>query len=285
MVSNILHFTGIKDFHETLWLAHICLGVCVVLTLRLAFVSAKEKRFKDSTFWGLVGIGICSGLDIILYYFQITSDNSMFVRLGALCYITFLGVQIMNEYLQTYQKNKQNELIYRLAYEDLLTEMYNRNSFMDDLKLINADIGQNKGRIIAVFDVNCLKYINDTFGHAMGDAVLKEGAALIKEKFGDIAKCYRTGGDEFAIISNGTAVSSAEIERRHMEFEIYTVERNKRNDPDKPYPLYVAFGYAVMTGEEQSAKNTLEIADSRMYANKTEIKEALKYINAAYVQR
>lgn len=172
--SIILHFFRIQDLHESIRLAHLCLGAGVILTLIQAFQSARERRFKDPVFLGLVGIACCSGLDIVLYYFQITSDNSTFVRIGALCYIAFLGVQILGDYAKVYQQGKQAELIYRLAYEDLLTGMYNRNSFMDDLKDINGKIQENKGRIIAIFDVNCLKYINDRFGHNMGMRCLRK---------------------------------------------------------------------------------------------------------------
>ncbi len=284
LASIALHFFRIKDMHENLWLAHIGLGTGVIFALIQAFQTARERRFKDPVFLGLLGIACCSGLDIVLYYFQITSDNSTFVRIGALCYIAFLGVQILGDYAKVYQQGKQAELIYRLAYEDLLTGMFNRNSFMDDLKDINGKIQENQGRIIAIFDVNCLKYINDRFGHNMGDAVLKEGADLVKEYFGDIAKCYRTGGDEFAIICNNSSVTAAEMELRHMKFEEHIKQRNQKDDPDRPYPLYVAFGFAAINGNENSAKEAMNVADQRMYRNKKQIKDALKLVNADYVR-
>lgn len=114
--------------------------------------------------------------------------------------------------------------------------------------------------------------------------MLKEGADLVKEYFGDIAKCYRTGGDEFAIICNDSSVTASEMESRHAKFDEHIKQRNQEDDPDRPYPLYVAFGFAAISGNENSAKETVNTADQRMYLNKKHIKEALKLLNADYVR-
>lgn len=275
-ISIALHMSGYRDLHESIRIAHCMLGLGCVLTLFIALQGSRKRGFKDAAVIGLAGIAICSLIDIILYYFQVTTDSSTFVRFGVLFYVTFLGIQILGNYAKVYQQNKQNELIYRLAYEDLLTNLLNRNSFTDATKELNLNLSQHVGKIVAIFDVNCLKYINDTFGHSMGDSVIREGADLVRNTFGDIAKCYRIGGDEFAIICDTCDITEQEMERRHMQFSMFTQSRNANPPENKPYPLYVAFGYATITEEAESIKDILNLADQRMYADKKLLKERIK---------
>ena len=84
----------------------------------------------------------------------------------------------------------------QLSYQDTLTSFYNRNRYMEDVqKLSQTDetIG------IIYLDINGLKDINDTYGHARGDEVITTAASYMKKVFPD-AGIYRIGGDEFIIL-------------------------------------------------------------------------------------
>ena len=84
----------------------------------------------------------------------------------------------------------ENQQLRTLAYTDALTGVGNRHAYQERLQ-------QAQGRSYIALDVNSFKQINDTHGHAAGDAVLSAIAALIRAETDHV---YRTGGDEFVIV-------------------------------------------------------------------------------------
>lgn len=276
----VLHFMGIKDLHETMIVAHIIIALGCAFTLYYAWRAYAKSKFKDPAFWGLFVISACSITDVILYYLQLTKDSSTFVRIGVLCYIITLGAQLIAGYVQSYSENIKADMIMQMAYFDIMTGFYNNNSFISDLKDINKHPEENMNRAVMVFDLNCLKYINDTMGHAMGDNALKEAADYIRNSLGNIGKCYRTGGDEYAVITD-KIVDKNELKDICIQLQSKLEERNKIHNPEKPYPLYIAGGYAIITTNGSEAFSE---ADAKMYKNKQDIKDKLRKINSDYVR-
>jgi diguanylate cyclase (GGDEF)-like protein len=85
------------------------------------------------------------------------------------------------------------------SYNDEMTGLYNRRAYDDTLRgLMERDSLDDI--TIVVFDVNGLKRINDTIGHAAGDELIKTAAKMINKHFGEYGKCFRIGGDEFVAI-------------------------------------------------------------------------------------
>lgn len=280
-VSIIMHFAEIRDFHENIFISHIILAISCMFTLYYAFRTLKNSHFRDPAFWGLLVIGTCAAIDLVLYYRQITTDNSMFVRFGVLGYVAMLGIQIIGRYVETYSENIKADMILKMAYYDVLTGFYNHNSFMSDLKDINRNLDNHKHKAIIVFDMNCLKYINDHMGHAMGDSALKEAADYIRDSFADIGKCYRIGGDEYAVISDDK-MTEQELDAIYEEFQQKLLRRNTAPIEAKPYPLYIAGGYELINENAQDAFNA---ADAKMYTNKQQIKKELAAKNIAFVRQ
>lgn len=283
LISVIMHFAGIRDLHENITIAHTVIITGCLFTLYYAFQAFRKSHFKDFAFWGLLIIAVFSIVDIVLYYKQITADNSTFVRFGVLGYVTLLAAQLLESYVRTYSENVKADMLLQMAYSDVLTGFYNRNSFISDIKEIDRSLDGHKGRAVLVFDLNCLKYINDTMGHTMGDNALKEAAGYIKQCFGAIGKCYRIGGDEYTVVSD-KAISEQELDSLYQGFREQVLSRNNTLHKDRPYPLYIAFGYDVIGESAESAMDTFNSADARMYENKQKLKEILRAENAAYVR-
>lgn len=108
------------------------------------------------------------------------------------------------------QTTKENELLANKVRIDGLTGLYNHTSFYADLEAVLGDPGLFDNRhAVAVMDVDGFKQINDSFGHGMGDVILREAAELIKETVGRKGSCYRYGGDEFTVIFKDCSVESA----------------------------------------------------------------------------
>ena len=101
-------------------------------------------------------------------------------------------------YNELYHENEEREkLMKHQAEHDPLTELLNRGSFDRILDMYQRD-GHNFALIL--IDVDTFKSVNDTYGHAVGDAILRKVARLLKTAFRTIDYVCRIGGDEFAII-------------------------------------------------------------------------------------
>ncbi len=97
------------------------------------------------------------------------------------------------------ERKKEKEYLKYLSYRDMLTNLYNRNRYMEVLDSYQHETAVNTG--VAYIDLNGLKKLNDQKGHEAGDKLIKDSAALIAEIFPEQA--YRIGGDEFVIIASG----------------------------------------------------------------------------------
>ncbi|MCW8910321.1 MAG: bifunctional diguanylate cyclase/phosphodiesterase [Gammaproteobacteria bacterium] len=96
--------------------------------------------------------------------------------------------------------NKKNTELWRLAHHDPLTSVPNRRAYDEDWKQMTSLIqGQLINISVMLFDCDHFKAINDTYGHATGDSVIKAVASCIQSCLRDNDRLYRLGGDEFAI--------------------------------------------------------------------------------------
>lgn len=101
-------------------------------------------------------------------------------------------------YNHVYKENQETQkLIRHQAEHDAMTDLLNRGSFEKPLK-IHKD-GSSSYALLLI-DVDTFKTVNDTYGHDMGDQILKKVADLLKKTFRSIDYVCRIGGDEFAII-------------------------------------------------------------------------------------
>ncbi len=89
-----------------------------------------------------------------------------------------------------------------LATKDDLTGLYNRRGFMEAFarELDRAERGQSEGGLIIMIDLDNFKTINDTHGHAAGDAALKLFGKALQNEIRDMDVAGRLGGDEFALL-------------------------------------------------------------------------------------
>jgi diguanylate cyclase (GGDEF)-like protein len=152
-----------------------------------------------------------------------------------------------------------------LADQDTLVPVANRRAFVREMSRVMS-FAERYGAesSLIFFDVNGLKQINDTFGHAAGDAALFRIATTLAENVRGSDVVGRLGGDEFGILlvqaDEKAAISKAsrladEIAARPLEWNGATI------------PLRLAFGTFTFSGGE-NARDALEAADRAMYAQK-----------------
>ncbi|MDR3561719.1 MAG: diguanylate cyclase [Negativicutes bacterium] len=168
---------------------------------------------------------------------------------------------VSNQVAMAIERKQAEETSRYLGMHDALTGLYNRAYFEEELNRFNDD--RYLPTTIVMCDIDGLKLLNDTFGHALGDQLLIATARLIRRviRHGDVAA--RIGGDEFAILLPGTGETVAYTLANRLRTQI-----EKYNQKAFGVPLSVSFGYAIRLDRETSMQDLLRDADNHMYREK-----------------
>ncbi len=159
-----------------------------------------------------------------------------------------------------------------LAYTDQMTGLNNRTCFNVDF----AKLSENPHDVAVIdFDLNNLKYTNDTYGHSVGDAYIKSCATIIYEIFNGIGKCYRVGGDEFVtLVENSSSIDMT----HYLAMLESSVDASNRESKHKHLKMQIAYGCATYTPDiDKNLEDTYNRADKIMYNNKKDKKEKQKF--------
>ncbi|MEM7237234.1 MAG: sensor domain-containing diguanylate cyclase [Pseudomonadota bacterium] len=154
----------------------------------------------------------------------------------------------------------------RLAETDPLTDVYNRRSFLDlaATSLQSAvDCGASCG--FAMLDIDHFKGLNDAFGHAAGDAALKEFVGCIRLGLRKSDLFGRIGGEEFGVFLRDVdpASAAALLERIRMSVEALEVRFNGNR-----LKLTVSIGFAAVNAEREPLDQVMSRADDALYKAK-----------------
>lgn len=147
---------------------------------------------------------------------------------------------------------------------DGMTKLLNQHSYQRTLE--RAD---ETHFALVIFDANDFKKINDQLGHDTGDEVLKNISNTIKEHYEKYGKCYRIGGDEFAVIMTKDVKDIEEICKKFVK-KVSSTREKYDNLP------YVSYGYSIYYPNnklEHSIKDTIKEADKMMYRYKKKSKK------------
>lgn len=178
---------------------------------------------------------------------------------------------------------RQTNLIYMYqkmedsAVMDLPTGLFNRNGFnIYSQQMLEKAISEDNEFLLVIGDLNCLKYINDAYGHTAGDsAIVKVAQAFLETANGNTEsrRCFRIGGDEFVKILVGQYGNEQDIEYEMQCIRDYLDEYNKNSNLD--YPVQVSLGvFSRKLTEKDTIDSILTEADKKMFADKQRIKQA-----------
>lgn len=268
IVSYLLAITGIMDYHQTIRLTHISY-VIAMLALIIITVSNIRRKNPISGYHFLGIIFICTGgiVDIILWNVSPQMDSTFFTRIGVLLFMICEATQLLSGFLLEYRKVIKSQFLEKLAYQDGLTELYNRTSYTEEINYLETNSFENV--LIAFFDINNLKVVNDTLGHACGDELLLTFANTFKQCFSGFGKCYRIGGDEFVFITSGENVeNNFNLAKANMLDKLNTLN----NSHELPFKVEVASGYSLWKDNIGALSDVIQEADANMYANKKKMK-------------
>lgn len=165
------------------------------------------------------------------------------------------------------ERQLREDRIQFLSFHDQLTGFYNRRFYEEELQRL--DVERNLPLTLIMGDVNGLKITNDSFGHGVGDELLKKAAEAIKKscRADDIAA--RIGGDEFVIILPRTdTLAASDVINRIGS--LLAAERVGG------MAVSISFGQATKTQLKQDIQVIFKNAEDNMYRNKLQARSTLR---------
>jgi diguanylate cyclase (GGDEF)-like protein len=175
------------------------------------------------------------------------------------------------------ERRRAEQQIEHLAHHDALTGLPNRIAFNQRLQsMLENAAAAGDGFAVLCLDLDRFKEVNDVFGHAAGDALLREVAERLKGAAQD-AFLARLGGDEFTLIltteGHQTAAGAlAENLQAAMAGEIHVGDHSVRSG--------ITIGIALYPGDGRDANTLLGNADAALYRGKSEGRGSIRYFEA-----
>ncbi|MGN0163324.1 MAG: GGDEF domain-containing protein [Candidatus Ornithomonoglobus sp.] len=259
----LLYFSEFHAGYIVLIVQHVLICITMTAVIVKCIIDIRRNGNKEIGFI-VLGFGLLAffaAAAICFFWKNPNSGYSCWYIIGIFAFIICLVCLAYKQMYNQIESGINARLYKELAYKDLMTGMYNRTAFMTDQddKTIKED------RAFIMFDINRLKQTNDRYGHQTGDSLIVDAARCIIDTFEDIGKCYRIGGDEFAVVIDGPTVS--EVERRLEMLE----ERLKQINKDRDIAVELSYGYAAQDNNTLNNDELFKKADANMYTKKKHI--------------
>lgn len=176
-------------------------------------------------------------------------------------------------------KKKHEKSMDYLAYYDLLTELPNRLLLNERLKAAMNRAKQNQTQIALIFfDLDNFKTINDTFGHTVGDGLLKCASREFKKILRKNEILARFGGDEFVLM-----IENVKSEEKILRFldRIRTAMSQPFEVEHHIIPISLSIGIAMYPDNGTTCKELIKNADIAMYQAKEQEKNSFRFYNSS----
>ena len=181
-------------------------------------------------------------------------------------------VELITPVLARIIKSNSNLVLANKVYIDDLTQMYNKRKLNEQMgKLFKQLKRGDKELHIAMIDIDKFKILNDTYGHPVGDEILKQTAVILKD---EIPYAYRYGGEEFAGVFYGydkdKTLEIIERLRKRIEKAPYVIK-------GQTYNITVSAGISKFETYMNSVMDAIDRADKALYASKEDGRNRCTY--------
>lgn len=260
----LLYVFNVAHFFQTLFMTQILIGAAIITIITSLLLEAyKLDNQKAKQFIKAFGVLIVFGIaELFNFIFGNYTDLSVFVLIGVALLMIVLLVTYIKYVIERIKLSHEKELFEKLAYIDHITQGNNRLAFERDINKV-FEKGHHDERVrLILFDLDDLKGINDTYGHAEGDQAIKTAFEIITDTFSDNGLCYRIGGDEFACLYYNNDESVYEEKKKTI------ARKTKKIAEQTNYKLTLSYGSALAKPADIKAKELVHLADTDMYHNK-----------------
>ena len=176
------------------------------------------------------------------------------------------------------------ERLHDLAYNDQLTGVPNRQRLKDVFEELEVDIGSNKlSGIIALFDIDNFKTVNDTYGHNTGDMVLRGLTEYFEDDKAFSGRLYRLGGDEFVLLFAdpvGKYGTDEEMKEHYLNLLSTALRTYTLPNIEAKCTLSIGISFFPMHGDTLS--EVLRKADIALYKAKAEGRNRIVFFESQY---
>ncbi|HEX6347146.1 GGDEF domain-containing protein [Umezawaea sp.] len=254
-------------------LADVGFMVCPVLLLLSSLAPTRGKHARTG------GLGTGELLHLLVPYLPMLITG-LFIVVGTATGVRFnpleiyagLGVVLLVVVRQLVtlmdnarlldQLHESREQLRHQAFHDPLTGVANRELFRERL---TAALRRGEPVVLAFIDVDGFKHVNDNFGHAEGDAVLRIVATRLQHCVRDEDTVARLGGDEFGVLVESGEVDPSEIGNRVLD-----ALRSPHQTQGREHEVRASVGIAHRTTQDATvtADDMLGSADAAMYTAK-----------------
>ena len=160
---------------------------------------------------------------------------------------------------------RTNHKLSLLYIQDALTGLYNRTAYNQlFVPLYDKCMAAKEPLAIVFFDADHLKYVNDRFGHDMGNEVITGVAEGIKQSFPSRAAAMRYGGDEFVVLVPSCTEGEVDeiVEKFHENLKKTTASKHL------PFEIEASAGYVIARDASKGIDEYINDADDKMYQEK-----------------
>ena len=184
-----------------------------------------------------------------------------------------MNAELTESYQQAIEQTRiieeKDETLKFLAYYDRLTQMPNRQSYIDELE---TRISSNTACTVVYCDIDDFRQINDSFGHNIGDELLLQYSEKIQQYCGDDIFAAKIGGDEFGFILGEGNTAEDVINVVNGIANIFGTQINIRGDI---FAVTASYGVAVFPTDSRSSEDLFRCAETAMFAAKAQGKRQL----------
>lgn len=194
--------------------------------------------------------------------------------------VSHLGEKaIIGIVLDITERNKAQELNQHLAYHDYLTELPNRRMFEEQLdKQLKVSGFFNQKLAIMLIDLDRFKHVNDTLGHPIGDALLKQIAVRLMSILSDGQVAYRIGGDEFSVI-----IANVQQQSEVMDFADNIIKLIKEQFIIEGFELNITASIGISQSPEDGStvESLMKNADAALYFAKSKGRDQSQFYSSS----
>nr|WP_275580243.1 diguanylate cyclase [Bacillus mesophilus] len=185
----------------------------------------------------------------------------------------------MDEFIVRVKRQlERKELIDHLVLVDELTLVYNRKYLGQVFELFQSEIVRNSENFsLAILDLDYFKHINDTYGHLVGDKILREFAGFLKQELSSIDILIRFGGEEFVVLMPRTNSINAEAK---LKVILDRFAKKQFVENDQQFHITVSGGLVEVTSNAKRMEEWLELADSALYEAKNSGRNCIKVVTS-----